>query len=93
MAEFEVDVPEALRGGAYANAARPWHTAHEFTLDFIALEEPIEEAADVVRGIVTSRVRIPVTMIFDLIRALNETMTRYENVFGEIRSIEPGNSE
>jgi hypothetical protein len=42
---------------------------------------------------VTSRVRIPVTMIFDLIRALNETMTQYENVFGEIRSIEPGSSE
>jgi hypothetical protein len=92
VAELEFEVPEALRGGSYANATRTWHTAHEFTIDFIAVDAPIEEA-DVVRGIVTSRVRIPVTMIFDLIRALNETMTLYENAFGEIRSIEPGDPE
>jgi hypothetical protein len=34
---------------------------------------------------VVSRVRIPVTLIFDLIRTLNDNMTVYENVFGEIR--------
>jgi hypothetical protein len=33
----------------------------------------------------TSRVKIPVTLIFDVMRALNENMTRYEGVFGAIR--------
>jgi hypothetical protein len=30
-------------------------------------------------------VRIPVTVIFDVLRAVNEDMTRYESLFGEIR--------
>jgi hypothetical protein len=34
---------------------------------------------------VVSRVKIPVTVLFDVLRALNENMTRYEQVFGEIR--------
>ena len=38
---------------------------------------------------VVSRVKIPVTVLFDVLRALNENMTRYEQVFGEIRRPEP----
>jgi hypothetical protein len=34
---------------------------------------------------VVSRVRIPVSVIFDVLRALNENMTRYETAFGEIQ--------
>jgi hypothetical protein len=30
-------------------------------------------------------VRIPVTLLFDVIRALNDEMTRYEQQFGEIQ--------
>jgi hypothetical protein len=33
-----------------------------------------------------ARVKIPTTVIFDVLRALNENMTRYEASFGEIRS-------
>jgi hypothetical protein len=38
---------------------------------------------------VVARVKIPVTVLFDVLRALNENMTRYEQVFGEIRRPEP----
>jgi hypothetical protein len=34
---------------------------------------------------VVARVKIPVTVLFDVLRALNENMTRYESVFGEIK--------
>jgi hypothetical protein len=38
---------------------------------------------------VVARVRIPTGFVFDAIRALNEAMTRYEAIFGEIRRPEP----
>jgi hypothetical protein len=34
---------------------------------------------------VVARVKLPVTVVFDLIRAVNENMTRYEQAFGEIQ--------
>jgi hypothetical protein len=41
---------------------------------------------------VTSRVKIPVTLIFDVVRALNENMTRYEETFGEIKRPSAGDA-
>ena len=32
-----------------------------------------------------ARVRIPTGLVFDVLRVLNEAMTRYEAIFGEIR--------
>ena len=88
---FRIDVPEEQRGGAYANFLAVWHTAHEFTLDFAATQ-PVqksdpesENSPFVVPCHVVSRVRIPRTVIFDVLRALNENMTRYEAAFGEIQ--------
>jgi hypothetical protein len=33
---------------------------------------------------VVSRVKLPVSVIFDLLKAINENMTKYEDVFGPI---------
>jgi hypothetical protein len=93
VAELDVDIPDGLRGGAYANGIFAWYTAHEFTLDFIAVDSPPGEDSEVLRCTVTSRVRIPVTLIFELIRTLNEEMTRYENAFGEIPPSQRRDSE
>lgn len=90
-ASYRLDVPEAERGGAYANFLAVWHTAHEFTLDFAATQpvqrsDPEDENSPfVVPCHVVARVRIPRTVIFDVLRALNENMTRYESAFGEIQ--------
>jgi len=77
--------------GAYANILSVWHTAYEFTLDFAQTQPPQPadpanpEAGGVVPCRIVSRVKIPVTIAFNVIRALNENMTQYEERFGEIK--------
>ncbi len=91
---FRVDVPPELEGGVYANFLGVWHSPYEFTLDFCATQPPQQTNEDspvVVPCRVVSRVKIPVTLIFDVLRALNENMTRYEQTFGEIQR--PGPQE
>ena len=89
--EFEFQVPAELQAGAYANTLSAWHTPYEFTLDFAAMQPPEQDEAGVTRVpcLVTARVKIPVTVMFDVLRALNQIMTQYENVFGEIQRPEP----
>jgi hypothetical protein len=89
-ARFDLRVSEEIEGGVYANFLNVWHTAHEFTLDF-ASTLPAEASVDEMGGQfvrvparVSARVRLPPTLIFDVLRALNEDMTRYEQVFGPI---------
>ena len=99
--EFTVAVPPELEGGVYANFLTTWHTAYEFTLDFSATQPPHATDPDdpaspvVVPCRVVSRVKVPVTLVFDVIRVLNQEMTNYEATFGEIRrpSAEQGDSE
>lgn len=82
-------VPPEHEAGAYANALVVWHTPYEFRLDFgvtlprepAAGDEPASSAA--IR--VVSRIRLPLTLMFDALRALNASMTRYEAEWGEIR--------
>ena len=42
---------------------------------------------------VTSRIRIPVTLLFEVLKALNQNMTNYEATFGPIREPEPPDEE
>jgi hypothetical protein len=89
-ANFELRVSEELEPGVYSNFLGVWHTGHEFTLDFAVTQPPQE--ADEVRVIpcrVVARVKIPPTLVFDIIKTLNDNMTRYEETFGEIRQPEP----
>ena|SRR5918998_6312414 len=82
-------VPPDLEGGVYANILGVWHTGHEFSLDFavtqpaIAPASPTEPATVPCR--VVTRVKIPPSVIFEILRALNQNMTIYENTFGEIQ--------
>lgn len=87
MAEpFRLEVPDQLQGGSYANLASVWHTAHEFTLDFGATMPP-ESAPNgevTVPVKVVARVKMPVSVIFDLLKAINANMTIYEETYGPI---------
>jgi hypothetical protein len=93
MAEptFEFHVSDELAGGAYANAVSIWHTQHEFTLDFCSsLPATQEESGQVtVPFRVVARVKLPVSVIFDLLKAINENMTKYEDAFGQISGPRP----
>jgi hypothetical protein len=82
--ELQINVPDEVASGVYSNLVLVWHTPYEFTLDFAAIE-PGEGNRVPCR--VVSRVRIPPTVIFDLMRALNENMSIYESKFGEIRRV------
>jgi uncharacterized protein DUF3467 len=90
-AEFRLYLPADLESGAYANFLAVWHTVHEFTLDFCSRQPPRQEeseeadAAVVVQCRVVARVKIPPTLVFDVLQALNRSMTQYESVFGEIQ--------
>ena len=88
--ELKLHVPPELEGGTYANVLNVWHTAYEFTLDFGVMQqvgEPEEpDAALQVPVRVVSRVRIPVTLLFEVLKALNTNMTGYESTFGPIRA-------
>jgi hypothetical protein len=91
--EFRQRVPKELQTGSYANLMAGWLTPYEFTLDFAVTQEPQvpEDAADPVTipCILVSRVKIPVTIIFDVLRALSDLMTAYERLYGEIQQPRP----
>jgi hypothetical protein len=86
---MSVQVPPELTAGAYANVVGIWHTEHEFTLDFAVMmptnpPQAPGEAATMPCEVV-ARVKIAPTLVFDILRALNENMTVYETTYGEIR--------
>ena len=98
--EFQVVVPPEKEPGLYSNFLGVWHSPYEFTLDFCVTQPPQPSEQDQERTVmpclVVSRLKIPVTLIFDVVRALNENMTRYEETFGEIRrpgTDEPGSAQ
>jgi hypothetical protein len=83
--EFQVQVPPELEPGMYANFLGVWHSPYEFTLDF-AVTQPAQQTDEMVTVPcrVVARIKMPVGVIFDAIRALNDNMTKYEETFGEI---------
>lgn len=71
----------------YANFLSVWHTPYEFTLDFAQIQpaELSEDQSSVeVPCQLVTRVKVPPSVIFDIIRVLNENMTAFEAHFGEI---------
>lgn len=83
--DFQLEIPPELLGGVYANVLNVWHSEWEFTLDFGAVMRMPEAAEEPAPCIGAARVRIPVILIFDVLKALNEEMTEYERAYGEIR--------
>jgi hypothetical protein len=82
--------PEAPRS-VYANILGIWFSPYEFALDW-GLTEPVvpEDPDDPTSRLripvsLVARVRLPTSLVFDVLRSLNEAMTRYEAIFGEIR--------
>jgi Protein of unknown function (DUF3467) len=84
--EFEIQVPPEQEAGAYSNFLMVWHTPHEFTLDF-AVTQPSQagEGGVKVPCRVVSRVRVPPTVMLDILHAMNENVGRFQQTFGEIR--------
>jgi hypothetical protein len=89
--ELQVTLPPELEGGTYSNVLHVHHTAYEFTLDFGVMRPPEQDDPTGpvrVPVVVVSRVRIPVTLLFEVLKALNQNLTIYESAFGPIKAPE-----
>src|SRR5436305_14222721 len=88
--QFRIDVPDELQDGKYSNFLSVWHGPHDFTLDFAVTgqgspEEGPDGTSIVVPARVVSRVRVPLTMVQDVLRALAENVSSFEEAAGPIR--------
>lgn len=82
--EFRID--DGLVPGAYSNLVNVWHTPYEFTLDFGVIE-PVAQGQDgfpVIPVRVSSRVRLPIAVVYPLLRALSDNMAKYEAAHGAL---------
>jgi hypothetical protein len=84
---LSVELPNELRGGVHAEVAAVWHTRDSFTIDFISPIGPGQ--ADNDGGVsqqaqVVARVRVPVSVIFNVARAISDNVSIYEASFGTI---------
>lgn len=84
---LNVVLPPDQVGGVYADFIQVWHSQDVFTLDFSALSAPPElapategeEAAVVLNAQVVARVRIPPSQVFEIMKALEHQLTRWES--------------
>ena len=84
--QIQIQVPDEVQGGVYANMAVVWHTPTDFTIDFAVTAPPTAgpEGQPVVPARVVARVKFPPSQIFQLLQAINANMTNYEAAFGPI---------
>lgn len=92
LTNVEVQMPEELIGGTYADFVAVWHSRDSFTLDFAAMSGPQQvvtnEAGERVsrgKARVVSRVRIPPAQVFELMKALEKQLTQWEQATGARR--------
>ena len=91
---FEINLPEAQRAGHSADFASIWHTKDTFVLDFIAQVTPRQpphdhdgQSVSHVAADVVTRVRIPASQVWEIMKALEVQYTAWETETGR----RPGN--
>lgn len=91
---FDIQVPDDQEVGTFANFLSVWHGPHDFTLDFavtLQAQQDGDESTVIVPTRVVSRIKIPLTVAEDMLRALAINVSRFEETAGRIRK--PGDSE
>ena len=84
--QLMIRVDDDKVGGSYANIANVWHSSYEFTIDF-GVMQPSRQNPDgsiVNEAYVTSRVRLPVGVVYPLLRALSDNIAIYEQQYGAV---------
>jgi hypothetical protein len=69
-----LELPEAHKGGVWANFARVAHSPYEFTLDFARLDF---STSPEMQGVVVARVNLSPMLVTQLIRALETNWEAY----------------
>ncbi|MEU4543253.1 DUF3467 domain-containing protein [Nonomuraea dietziae] len=87
---LEVSITPEVEAGQYANFASVWHTRDGFVLDFAVITRPPQlteepgsgQAVVHVPTRIVSRVRIPPSQVFELMKALEQQLSAYEKETG-----------
>ncbi len=88
--QFALQVPDDLTAGVYSNIVGVWHSPYEFTLDFAVTLPPqvmtddAGQSVPVVPARVVSRIKIPPSAVFELMRALSQNEALYVQNIGPI---------
>ena len=87
--------PKGGEAGKYANSAVVWHTEHDFTLDFalLGMTRTAEDGSTTIEAPIVSRVKVPVTVIFQIARAISENVDKYERTYGPITPRPDGDAD
>ena len=83
--EIKIELTPEVANGHYSNLAVIAHSAGEFYLDFIAIAPNMQQAK------VQTRVIMNPENAKNLLFALRDNLTNYENTFGEIERKTPKN--
>ncbi|MCW2567294.1 MAG: hypothetical protein JWN54_1391 [Mycobacterium sp.] len=90
---FQVEIGPDVEVGVYANFVSIWHDAETFTLDFAAVTRPPFPVQDAETGEeytqvptrIVSRVKVPPSQVFEIMRALNTQLAAWEQETGRER--------
>ncbi len=88
---FNIQVPSELETGVFADFLSVWHSPHDFTLDFgvtLQAEASVAEGGGQRINVpcrIVARVKIPLTLAQDVLRAMSENVSQYEETAGTIR--------
>ena len=80
--QMNIELPEELAEGTYANLAIISHSPSEFVLDFVRIMPNLPQAK------VKSRIILTPEHAKRLLQALNDNVRRYEQQFGKIQDKE-----
>ncbi|MFT4834486.1 MAG: hypothetical protein ACJA0X_000310 [Cyclobacteriaceae bacterium] len=80
--QINIELSEETAEGVYANLAMIAHSSSEFVIDFIRLMPGVPKAK------VKSRIVITPEHAKRLLNALQDNIKKYENTFGDIKSID-----
>ena len=76
---LEIQLDEQVAQGSYCNRAIITHSTSEFILDFVRVMPGLEKAP------VKSRIILTPEHAKRLLMSLNENISKYEQIFGEIK--------
>ena len=90
--EYDIDIPTEVEAGTYADFASIWHTADSFVLDFAVLKRPpkptvSDDGSRVVKvpTRVVTRVRVPPSQVFEIMKGLEKQLSMWERSHGTRR--------
>ena len=87
---LNISATSEMESGVYADFATLWHTSDIFTLDFGAMTRPAQliqgdtgQPVIDVNARLVARVRIPPQQVFELMKALEQQLSAWEQETGD----------